>query len=140
MKKQATATVTYPKTLLLGIQTPENYMVNVESYFEEFRNLARTNGVKDPEELYIKIRTIDPGYFLTKGKRDEIDVPEQLPFYSFDTWNAYEISWLNPQGKPEIALGEFSFPSTSPNIVESKSFKLYLNSLIQTHFASIEEE
>jgi GTP-binding protein HflX len=72
MKRQATATVTYPKTLLLGIQTPENYMVNPESYFEEFRNLARTNGVKNYEELYIKIRTIDPGYFLTKGKRDEI--------------------------------------------------------------------
>ena len=72
MKKQATTTSVYPKTLLLGIQTPENYMVNPESYFEEFRNLARTNGVKDPEELYIKIRTIDAGYFLTKGKRDEI--------------------------------------------------------------------
>jgi len=72
MKKQATTTLTYPKTLLLGVQTPEHYTVNIESYFEEFRNLARTNGVIEPEELIIKIRTIDPGYFLTKGKRDEI--------------------------------------------------------------------
>jgi GTPase len=72
MKKQATTTKTYPKTLLLGVQTPEHYMVNAESYFEEFRNLARTNGVQDATEVNIKIRTIDPGYFLTKGKRDEI--------------------------------------------------------------------
>ncbi|HSC25452.1 MAG TPA: GTPase HflX [Candidatus Babeliales bacterium] len=72
MKKQATTTVTHPKTLLLGIQTPDHYNINMESYFEEFRNLARTNEVHDPEELFIKIRTIDPGYFLTKGKRDEI--------------------------------------------------------------------
>ncbi len=72
MKKQATATVTYPKTLLLGVQTPDNYMVNADSYFEEFRNLARTNGVQEPEELTMKIRTIDSGYFLTKGKREEV--------------------------------------------------------------------
>ena len=72
MKRQATTTVVYPKTLLLGVQSPQNHVANTESYFEEFRNLARTNGVKDAEELNIKIRSIDPGYFLTKGKRDEI--------------------------------------------------------------------
>jgi len=72
MKKQATSTVTYPKTLLLGVQTPDNYMLNADSYFEEFRNLAYTNGIVDYDELHIKIRTIDAGYFLTKGKRDEI--------------------------------------------------------------------
>ena len=72
MKKQATATVIYPKTLLLGVQTPDNYMLNADSYFEEFRNLAYTNGIMNYEELHIKIRTIDAGYFLTKGKRDEI--------------------------------------------------------------------
>lgn len=72
MKKQPTPTITYPKTLLLGIQTPDNYMINADSYFEEFRNLAYTNGVQNYEELYIKVRAIDPGYFLTKGKRDEI--------------------------------------------------------------------
>ena len=72
MKKQATPTVTYPKTLLLGIQSPQNHVAHPESYFEEFHNLARTNGVENYEELNIKIRSIDPGYFLTKGKRDEI--------------------------------------------------------------------
>ena len=72
MKKQATTTAVYPKTLLLGVQTPDHHSVNAESYFEEFRNLARTNGVRDPEQINIKIRAIDPGYFLTKGKRDEI--------------------------------------------------------------------
>lgn len=72
MKKQATATTIYPKTLLLGIQTPEHYIINMDSYLEEFRNLARTNGVIEPQELNVKIRTIDPGYFLTKGKRDEV--------------------------------------------------------------------
>lgn len=72
MKKQAIATTTYPKTLLLGIQSPQNYVANPESYFEEFHNLARTNGVKNYEQINIKIRSIDPGYFLTKGKRDEI--------------------------------------------------------------------
>jgi len=72
MKKQATATTVHPKTLLLGVQTPEHYLVNMESYFEEFRNLARTNGVHEPEEMMIKIRDIDPGYFLTKGKREEV--------------------------------------------------------------------
>lgn len=72
MKKQATPTVTYPKTLLLGVQTPDHYLTNMESYFEEFRNLARTNGVKNPEELIVKIREIDAGYFLTRGKREEI--------------------------------------------------------------------
>src|SRR5438477_7781544 len=72
MKRQATTTIVYPKTLLLGVQTPANYSLNKESYFEEFHNLAKTNGVKNAVELIIKIRDIDPGYFLTKGKRDEV--------------------------------------------------------------------
>ena len=72
MKKQATTTASYPKTLLLSVQTPLNHMVNIPSYIEEFHNLARTNGVVNKMELDIKIRSIDPGYFLTKGKRDEI--------------------------------------------------------------------
>jgi GTPase len=72
MKKQATATKTYPKTLLLGVQTPDHYQMNMESYFEEFRNLARTNGVENAEEMIVKIREIDPGYFLTRGKREEV--------------------------------------------------------------------
>ncbi len=72
-----------------------------------------------------------------KTKRDEIQVPELLPFYGVDIWNAYEISWLNNKGKPIVAIGEFILPCTSPNIVESKSIKLYLNSFTNTRFESV---
>ena len=49
-----------------------------------------------------------------------------LPFHGVDIWNAYELSWLDARGKPRVALAEFRVPATTPNIVESKSFKLYL--------------
>lgn len=71
--------------------------------------------------------------------RDKIGFSTAVPFTGVDIWNGTELSWINLKGKPEIALVEFSFPHDSPNIVESKSFKLYLNSLNQTPFASIEE-
>lgn len=67
-----------------------------------------------------------------KSKRDEIGLGEQLPFFGMDLWNAYEVSWLNLRGKPQIALASFRFPADSPSIIESKSFKLYLNSFNQT--------
>jgi 7-cyano-7-deazaguanine reductase len=57
-----------------------------------------------------------------------------LPFYGHDLWTGYEISWLNAKGKPVVAIGEFVVPATSANLVESKSFKLYLNSFNQTRF------
>ena len=60
----------------------------------------------------------------------------KLPFKGEDVWYGYELSWLNDKGKPVVAVAEFSFPCTSPNIVESKSFKLYLNSFNQTKFSS----
>ncbi|MGR0279716.1 NADPH-dependent 7-cyano-7-deazaguanine reductase QueF [Marinomonas dokdonensis] len=59
---------------------------------------------------------------------------EGLPFYGEDIWNAYELSWLNGKGKPIVALAEFRIPHDSPNIIESKSFKLYLNSLNQMRY------
>ena len=61
---------------------------------------------------------------------------DSLPYQGVDLWNCYELSWLLPSGKPVVAVGEFSFPAGSPNIIESKSFKLYLNSLNQSIFAS----
>jgi 7-cyano-7-deazaguanine reductase len=61
---------------------------------------------------------------------------ETLPYRGVDFWNCYELSWLLPSGKPVVAIGEFCIPADSPNIIESKSFKLYLNSLNQTPFAS----
>ncbi|PHV11342.1 NADPH-dependent 7-cyano-7-deazaguanine reductase QueF [Chitinimonas sp. BJB300] len=72
-------------------------------------------------------------------KRDEIGVPAVLPFFGSDIWNAYELSWLNLKGKPLVALVSFSVPADSPNIIESKSFKLYLNSFNQTRLDGIDE-
>lgn len=60
---------------------------------------------------------------------------QTLPYQGVDFWNCYELSWLLPSGKPVVAIAEFSIPADSPNIIESKSFKLYLNSLNQTAFA-----
>ncbi|MCK5881559.1 MAG: NADPH-dependent 7-cyano-7-deazaguanine reductase QueF [Sinobacterium sp.] len=59
-----------------------------------------------------------------------------LPFKGFDRWTAFELSWLNKNGRPEQAIAEFDFACTAPNIVESKSFKLYLNSFNQSQFSS----
>ena len=64
---------------------------------------------------------------------------QALPFIGVDIWNAYELSWLNPKGKPQIALAEFQIPADSPNMIESKSFKLYLNSLNSSRFKNEED-
>ncbi|AXO89030.1 NADPH-dependent 7-cyano-7-deazaguanine reductase QueF [Pseudomonas sp. K1(2024)] len=74
------------------------------------------------------------------AKWAELGVTAQtLPWQGVDYWNCFELSWLLPSGKPVVAIGEFAIPADSPNIIESKSFKLYLNSLNQTVFASAEE-
>ncbi|OON59799.1 NADPH-dependent 7-cyano-7-deazaguanine reductase QueF [Massilia sp. KIM] len=69
-------------------------------------------------------------------KRDELGLSGTLPFFGVDIWNAYELSWLNMRGKPQVAIATVSAPADSPNIVESKSFKLYLNSFNQTRLAN----
>ena len=71
-------------------------------------------------------------------KRAEIGVGATLPFFGVDIWNAYEVSWLNQRGKPQIAIATITVPAESPNIIESKSFKLYLNSFNQTRLADAE--
>lgn len=73
------------------------------------------------------------------GKRGEIGIQDDLPFRGVDIWNAYELSWLNPKGKPVVAMGEFFIPADSPRLIESKSFKLYLNSFNQTKLGSVRE-
>jgi len=55
-----------------------------------------------------------------------------LPFTGSDTWNAYELSWLDARGKPRVAIAELRVPADSPNLVESKSLKLYLNGYANT--------
>ena len=69
--------------------------------------------------------------------RDDLGLTGVLPFQGCDVWTLYELSWLNPKGKPMVALGEVSVPATSPNLIESKSFKLYLNSFNQTRCDSL---
>lgn len=61
-----------------------------------------------------------------------------LPFHGYDIWTLYELSWLNEQGLPQVAVGEVKIDAGSLNIIESKSFKLYLNSFNQTIFSSLE--
>ncbi len=68
--------------------------------------------------------------------REELGIAEQQPFSGVDVWHAYELSWLNAKGKPMVALARLTVDASSPNIIESKSFKLYLNSLNQTRFES----
>ena len=63
--------------------------------------------------------------------------PDALPFIGFDTWNHYEVSWLNSKGKPCAATASITYDCCSPNLIESKSLKLYFNSLNQTTFASV---
>ena len=61
---------------------------------------------------------------------------DSLPYVGVDIWNCYELSWLLPSGKPVVAIAQFAVPADSPNIVESKSFKLYLNSFNQSVYSS----
>lgn len=88
------------------------------------------------------VSTYTPGLLFPvarKVKRDEIQVPLPLPFHGCDLWTAYELSWLSPGGKPEIAIAEFRVPCDSEYLVESKSFKLYLNSFCQSPFPGRDE-
>ncbi|WP_149570128.1 NADPH-dependent 7-cyano-7-deazaguanine reductase QueF [Serratia bockelmannii] len=64
--------------------------------------------------------------------------PDNLPFHGADIWTLYELSWLNANGLPQVAVGEISLNADSLNLIESKSFKLYLNSFNQTPFADWE--
>ena len=72
-------------------------------------------------------------------KRQELGIGAQPPFFGADLWTAYELSWLTPRGKPVVAIAHVTVPCESPNIVESKSFKLYLNSFGNTPFSGPEE-
>ena len=71
--------------------------------------------------------------------REEIGLAAAAPFFGADMWTAFELSWLNLRGKPQVALAQFTVPCESLNIVESKSFKLYLNSFNNTRFKSADE-
>jgi len=72
------------------------------------------------------------------SKREEIGITSQLPFFGADLWTAFELSWLNQRGKPQVALAHFTIPCETPHIIESKSFKLYLNSFNNSRFDNLE--
>lgn len=81
----------------------------------------------------------DPGllYPIARApKRDEIGIAGAPPFFGADLWTAFELSWLNPRGKPQVAIAHFTVPCETVNIVESKSLKLYIGSFSNTVFAS----
>jgi 7-cyano-7-deazaguanine reductase len=83
----------------------------------------------------------DPGLLFPMPraeKRAELGLSGTLPFFGMDIWNAYELSWLNQRGKPQVAIATLLVPADTPNMVESKSMKLYLNSLNQMRIDSQE--
>ncbi len=68
--------------------------------------------------------------------RDAIGIAAPLPFTGHDRWHAYELSWLDARGKPHVATATIGVPADTPNLIESKSLKLYLNSFNSTAFDS----
>lgn len=75
MKRVETATVQHPKTLLVGVHSPNNPTKSIQAYFDEFINLVKSNGIAYDETIFIKLRAIDPGFFITSGKlQDLIDL------------------------------------------------------------------
>ncbi len=95
----------------------ENPMGKATEYPEKF----------DPDLLVAIPRSVN---------RRLLGIEDSPPFVGMDTWHAYELSWLNDQGKPQLALARFSFSCNCPNLIESKSLKLFLNSLNQERIGS----
>lgn len=83
----------------------------------------------------------DPGLLFPIPRREaraRLGLGETLPFVGVDVWNAYELSWLDSRGKPQVALAELRVPAGSPQLIESKSLKLYLNAFAQERLANAE--
>ncbi|MBS1170536.1 MAG: queF [Burkholderiaceae bacterium] len=75
-------------------------------------------------------------YPIERAKtRESLGLGRTVPFFGIDIWNAYELSWLNLRGKPQVGILTVTVPADSPHIIESKSFKLYLNSFAQAKLA-----
>ena len=75
---------------------------------------------------------------LRRPKREALGIGDTLPFRGCDVWTAFELSWLNTKGKPLVAVADIIIPCESNYLIESKSFKLYLNSFNNTQFHSPE--
>jgi len=72
------------------------------------------------------------------SSRKPLGIAASLPFAGVDIWNAWELTWLGPGGVPRVATVEIRVPAESPNLVESKSLKLYLGSFAMSRYASAE--
>ena len=72
-------------------------------------------------------------------QRAALGITGGLPFTGADVWTAYELTWLDHAGKPQIALATLDVPVGSPSIIESKSMKLYLGSFAQTRLRGMTE-
>ena len=100
-----------------------NNMKNILSEQSELGKKTAYDAEYNPGKLF-PIARID--------KRQEIGIrSDKLPFYGFDCWNHYEVSWLNTKGKPMIAIAEIIYGCESPYIIESKSMKLYFIAMIR---------
>ncbi len=84
----------------------------------------------DPELLFAISRA---------DSREKLDLGTELPFTGVDFWNAWELTWLNESGVPQVAAADIRVPFDSPMLVESKSLKLYLNSFTMSRYASAED-
>jgi 7-cyano-7-deazaguanine reductase len=71
--------------------------------------------------------------------RQALGLAGELPFSGEDIWNAWELTWLEPTGKPVVATAVITVPAESANIIESKSLKLYLNSFAMERYDSVKE-
>ena len=84
----------------------------------------------------------DPGLLFPIPRsmtRDELGLGASLPFMGQDLWTAFEMGWLNPKGKPQVGIAHIRVPCETPFMIESKSFKLYLNSFNNERLASSQE-
>lgn len=106
-------------------------MSSVNSEFNPLGQKSEYKDEYDPSLLFSIAR--DESWKALGLERDAVS------FYGVDIWNGYEISWLNKKGKPIVLMAEFHIPASSPYLIESKSFKLYLNSFNQSQFESKEE-
>ncbi|WP_233217438.1 NADPH-dependent 7-cyano-7-deazaguanine reductase QueF [Trinickia dabaoshanensis] len=91
----------------------------------ELGKQSKYESTYNPDKLFAIPRSI---------KRAEIGITGALPFFGVDVWNHYEVSWLTPRGVPRVAMATIVVPCASPNVIESKSMKLYFNTFNNTRF------
>lgn len=89
---------------------------------------------------YVSVYSPDLLFPIKRAEsRQQLGIATALPFHGVDIWTGYELSWLDEQGKPIVAVAEFLIPCDSEFMIESKSFKLYLNSFNQTRFKELKD-